>query len=205
MKKISRISLGIMAAAAVTMTSCSDKAPFIGSWTAVNPTDITAKVPGATNATSLVTIDFIDNLQKSGGNVSVSADINVDKTIEGDSLSAGNPYQVRFAASATAPGTWTYDIDDDDDLLLALDLSKLDVKIDPANVSLTATGVEQARLDSLATVYVDEWKRGITRILSSDLARYTVIEDIEVARDGSMLSLELQSPKEKLHFKKNAD
>lgn len=207
MSKLSTVLLSALAVgAAATLTYCSNQAKFIGAWTAVNPTNITEQLPGATNATSLVTIDFVDNLQKTGGTVLISSDINVMRTIDADSLSQGLPYEVKIAAKASVDGTWSYDIDDDDDLLLALDLSKLKVDIDQSSVTFTkpsATVVPQAHLDSLAVSYIDTWKRDLTGAISSDLSRYTVIDDIEISRDGNMLTFEVQSPEAKLHFRRD--
>ncbi len=207
MSKSSTVLLSALAAGmAVTMTYCSKQAKFIGAWTEVNPSNITVQLPGASSATSRVTIDFIDNLQKTGGAVSLQSDINVTRTIEADSLSQGQPYEVKIAAKASVDGTWSYDVDDDDDVLLALDLSKLKVDIDRDRISFTrpaATVVPQAHLDSLALQYIDTWKRDLTGVVSEDLARYTVIDDIELSRDGNMMTFEVQSPEAKLHFKRD--
>ena len=155
-------------------------------------------------ATSLLKIDFVDNLQKTGGAVTLNSDINVTRTIDADSLSQGQPYEVKFAATASVDGTWSYDIDDD--VLLALDLAKLKIDLDGSKVTFTqpaATVVPQAHLDSLATKYIDTWKRDLTGAVSSDLARYTVIDDIELSRDGNMMTFEIESPETKLHFKRD--
>lgn len=65
MSKSTSVLLGSLAiGVAATMTYCSNHAKFIGTWTAINPVNITAQIPGASSASSLVTIDFIDNLQK---------------------------------------------------------------------------------------------------------------------------------------------
>lgn len=61
----------------------------------------------------------------------------------------------------------------------------------------------QAHLDSLALQYIDTWKRDLTGVVSEDLARYTVIDDIELSRDGNMMTFEVQSPEAKLHFKRD--
>ncbi len=207
MSKLSTITLSALAVgAAASFTYCSNQAKFIGAWTAVNPTNITDRMPGATMATSLLKIDFVDNLQKTGGAVTLNSDINVTRTIDADSLSQGQPYEVKFAATASVDGTWSYDIDDDDDVLLALDLAKLKIDLDGSKVTFTqpaATVVPQAHLDSLATKYIDTWKRDLTGAVSSDLARYTVIDDIELSRDGNMMTFEIESPETKLHFKRD--
>ncbi len=207
MSKSNSVLLGSLAiGVAATMTYCSNHAKFIGTWTAINPVNITAQIPGASSASSLVTIDFIDNLQKNGGAVNLQSVINVTRSIDADSLSAGQPYEVKLEAKASVDGTWHYDIDDDDDLLLALDLSKLNVDIDPGKITFTqpaATVVPQVHLDSLALKYVDTWKRDLTGVIADDLSRYTVIEDIEVSKEGDMLSFETQSPEAKLHFRRD--
>ncbi len=207
-KSITVLLSALAAGMAVTMTYCSKQAKFLGSWTEVNPTNITVQIPGATSATSRVTIDFIDNIEKSGGAVTLLSDISVMHTIDADSLSQGQPYEVKITAKASVDGTWSYDIDDDDDLLLALDLSKLKIDIDKSNISFTrpaATVVPEAHLDSLALSHIDSWKRDLTGVISREMARYTVIDDIEMSRDGDMLTFEVHSPEAKLHFKRDIE
>lgn len=206
MKKFNTLLIGAasvgMAALAV---ACSHEAKFIGSWTEMNPTDITAQVPAAARATSLVSITFLDNVDKSGGSVTLSSVIDLTQPVEGDSLSMNQPYEVNVAATASVGGTWTYDIDDKDDILLSFDLSSLNVNIDNNGVTYSQnvlTGAQQPQIDSLTAKTVMAWKQELTRAIRADLSRFSVIEDIEVSKKGDVMTFEINAPEKKLHFRK---
>jgi len=189
----------------VSLPSCSGKAEFIGTWTATNPTDITAKVPAAATASSLVSISFMDNAQNTGGSVTISNILDVTQAVEGDSMSLDQPYEVNVAATANVGGTWIYKGDDRDELLLSFDLSTLNVNIDKNGVSFTQnvlTGAQQPQIDSLTTSTIAAWKHELTRAIRSELSRFSQLDDVEVSNKGQVLSFEIHSPESKIHFRK---
>lgn len=191
--------------ASCMLFSCSKSAKFAGYWTSITPKDFTMEVPGASNATSTMTLNFTEGSQKTDGTAVLTNTIDVTKTMEGDSLSSRKPYTITYQASAKTDGTWTYDVDDDDDLLLNLDLSKIAVVIDRNSVSYSqpfASEISKAQLDSITTVSLPIWQEELKQALSTDFSRFTVIEDIDVEHGGKILEFEIESPKEKLQFKK---
>lgn len=90
----------------MSLASCSRKAEFIGEWTATAPTDISAQIPSAATASSLVSINFMDNNQQTGGSVTLSSLIDLTQAVHGDSMAIDQPYEVSVAATANVGGTW---------------------------------------------------------------------------------------------------
>lgn len=190
---------------ALLLASCSQREKFIGTWTATAPTDITAKVPAAATASSLISINFLDNAQKTGGSVALSSILDISQAVDGDSFSMNQPYEVNLVGTATVGGTWTYKDDDHDELLLSFDLSSLNVNIDNNGVTYTQnilTGAQQPQLDSLTTATISAWKHEITRAIRADLARFSVLDDVEVTNKDQTLTFDIQSPEAKLHFRR---
>lgn len=206
MSKLSSLfTCAAAAGASLLLFSCSKSAEFAGYWSSITPTDFTMDVTGASKASSSMTFNFVEDNQKTGGNVNITNNLDVTKAIEGDSLSSRKPYTISFKASAQAAGTWAYDVDDDDDILLDLDLSKMTVNIDENSVTFSqpfASEVPKAQLDSISDAYIPVWKQELEQSLSSNFSRFTVIDDIDVEHGGKILEFEIKSPKEKLQFKK---
>ncbi|MCM1505480.1 MAG: hypothetical protein NC127_09825 [Muribaculum sp.] len=195
---------GMIATGAI-LSSCSKKAEFIGSWTATNPTDITSKVPSAATASSLVSINFMDNAGNTGGSVTLSSIIDVTQPVSGDAVMMDDSYEVSVAATANVGGTWIYKGDDRDELLLSFDMSTLNVNVDKNGVSFTQnvlTGAQQPQLDSLTETTATRWKQELTRALRAELSRYTQLDDVEVSNKGQVLSFEIHSPESKMHFRR---
>ena len=189
----------------VSLASCSNKAEFIGEWTATAPSDIAAQIPSAATASSLVSINFIDNAHQTGGSATLSSLIDITQSVQGDSTTIEQPYEVSVAATANVGGTWLYKGDDHDELLLTFDLSTLNVNIDKNGVTYTQnvlTGAQQPQLDSLTTSTVAAWKQELTRAIRSDLSRFSELDDVEVSNKGQILSFEIHSPKAKMHFRR---
>ncbi len=190
---------------ALLLASCSSRDQFIGTWTATAPTDITAKVPAAATASSLISINFLDNAQKDGGSVALSSILDISQAVDGDSISMNRPYEVNVVGTATVGGTWTFKDDDHDELLLSFDLSSLNVNIDNNGVTYTQnilTGAQQPQLDSLTAATISAWKQEISRVMRADLSRFSVLDDVEVTNKGQVLTFEIQSPETKLHFRR---
>lgn len=192
--------------AALGMWSCERKADFIGQWTAENPQDITASVPSASRATSVVTINFTLNDSEKGGrggSVLLTGEVSASQPVEpNESFDQG--YEVNIAATGSLAGTWRYEDDDDDDLILSLDPSSLVVDIDDNGVTFTQnllTGAQQPMIDSLTQATAEQWKVELTRALSKEFSRYTKLDYVEVNKDG-VLSFEISNPEVKLYFVK---
>lgn len=195
MKKILSIVAALSAFAAVfALASCSKETPFIGRWAATAPVDITAQIDGASNASSQLTVDFADNLQKDGGAVTISSVVSISRMAE--------PVAFQLKALATVDGEWTYDVDDQDDLLLNLRLSDLKVDISPDDVTLAAMpDATPQQTDSIKLAVIDRCRHEIMRALSSDLARFSVVSDVEV-KNGRQMEFEIESPETTLRFVK---
>ncbi len=139
------------------------------------------------------------------GSVCLSSIIDITQPVNPAPGSFDQPYEVSIAATASVGGTWHYKGDEDDELLLSLDLKSISVTVDPAGVTYTEnllTGMQQPQLDSLTAATASQWKAQLMAAMRKEFARYTVLDDIEVNRDG-ILSLEIQSPETELHFRRS--
>lgn len=170
------------------MVSCSSAPEFLGSWTSVTPEDLTDRMPSASMASTVVTMEFAEGMTKDGGTVAVTYDVDALRPMVTDSKSTV-PSDVDLKAVVTVNGIWTYDVDDDDDLLIKFDMETMNISTD-SNTSLTPEMAER-------------WKHEVKRTVSADLSRFTVVDDVEVSHNGQVMSLEVHSPEAKLKFRKS--
>lgn len=198
------IGLGLIIGAS-GLASCSKTTDFFGVWTSTTPEDITASVPAASSATSLVSISFVEGTgNKDGGSVALTSIINVNQPVSGSPISMNQPYEVNVAATASLGGTWIYEEGSDDDLLLSLDLSTLKVNVDNNGVSFTQnmlTGAQQPQIDSLTTVTAELWKNQLTQAMTKEFSRFKKLDDVKVHK-GQVLTFEIQNPELTLQMRK---
>lgn len=198
------IGLGLIIGAS-GLASCSKTTDFLGVWTSTTPEDITASVPAASSATSLVSISFVEGTgNKDGGSVALTSIINVNQPVSGSPISMNQPYEVNVAATASLGGTWIYEEGSDDDLLLSLDLSTLKVNVDNNGVSFTQnmlTGAQQPQIDSLTTVTAELWKNQLTQAMTKEFSRFKKLDDVKVHK-GQVLTFEIQNPELTLQMRK---
>lgn len=178
--------------ALICISSCSRTDRFAGEWMGT-PTRMMG-IPGASDATSTISIDFAPSSDvRRGGDVLMSATIDVSQAVTGSDISPDAPYQVDVAATASIRGRYVAEDDDDDDILLHLDPSTLQVNVDPAGVTFSEnilTGLQRPALDSLTTQTVDAWRVLITSAIRDEFYKYQKIDDIKV-HHGDMLSCEV--------------
>ncbi len=189
-------NLGVALIGASALASCSNGDQFVGNWQRSAPADITNEIVSATSATSLVSIDFTDREQTAGGRVVLSSKYDIVAT-------SSDGMETFLTAAASVNGDWNYDVDDDDDLLLTFDYSTLYVVVNPQDISFRNAGEQQ--VDSLMQAAVATWKNEIERSFRNTMTRYAVVEDVEVAKDRNVMSLEISSPETKIRFIKTAD
>lgn len=193
-----------LTAVSVCLTSCDKKADFQGEWTATAPINLTAQIPEAAQASSLMSISFIDDSQVNGGPVMLSTVLSIEQAVEqGQELELTEPYMVRVAATASVSGKWMYKDDDRKELLLALDANTLQVNVDQNGVTFSQnllTGAQQPEVDSLTTVTVNAWKAAITKAMTSEMQRFSYLDDVKVEQKGTLLTFEVDNPKQTLHF-----
>lgn len=205
MKKLTALLAAAQFAAAMSLVSCSGETPFVGDWTALTPTDVTSRIAGASEASSLMTISFFDSARKSDGDVELTANVAVTRPVEGFVVADGSPCEVSVVSTTKVSGTWSYDVDDQDDLLLALNVAKVDVDVAPDAVTFPdgmPYDVAPAQVDSIRRQAAAWCRREVARYVASDIARYTVIKDVEVSKDGSVLAFEIENPDADLRFRR---
>lgn len=178
--------------ALIFISSCSRTDRFAGEWMGT-PTRM-MDIPGASDATSTISIDFAPSSDvRRGGDVLMSATIDVSQAVTGSVISPDAPYQVDVAATASIRGRYVAEDDDDDDIFLHLDPSTLQVNVDPAGVTFSEnilTGLQRPTLDSLTMQTVDAWRVLITSAIRDEFYKYQKIDDIKV-HHGDMLSCEV--------------
>ena len=172
--------------AIVLSTSCSRMQDYAGAWQGL-PVRLEG-VSGASDASSVVTIDFAPSDSKNGsGDVSQAVE-------SGSPVVADQAYQVDVAATASISGRYVPEDDAyDDDLLLSLDASTLKVNIDPAGVTFSQnvlTGLQQPALDSLTAQTVEAWRVRVTSAIREEFSKYQKIEDVKV-HHADMMSCEI--------------
>ncbi|MDE5684315.1 MAG: hypothetical protein K2I39_08920 [Muribaculaceae bacterium] len=178
--------------AIIFVSSCSRTDHFAGEWLGT-PSRMMG-IPGASDATSTVSIDFAPTSDiRHGGDVFMSATIDVSQAVTGAEFSLDSPYQVDVAATASIRGHYIAEDDDNDDILLNLDPSSLQVNIDPAGVTFSEnilTGLQRPALDSLTNRTIDAWRVLITSAIRDEFYKYQKIEDIKV-HHSDMMSCEV--------------
>lgn len=201
-KKISFI--GCASVLLLACVSCNKSDEFVGTWQMVNPSDITAQIPAAANATSLQTITF-EPSENGSGEVFFSSLIDVTQAVDA-TPELVSPYEVSVAATATIKGTWTYYGNDRDDLLISFDRNTLNVNVDPSGVTFrqnTLTNQQLPVTDSITTATANLWKQQITSALQKEFTRYQKIDDIKVKNNNGLktLKFEIENPEQDLYFK----
>lgn len=187
-------SLAATVAAGLVATSCSDD-NLIGSWTASAPVNITADIPAASTATSLMSIDFMKGQNGTReGTFYMSSLVNATQPVTFDSVpGTAAPYEVSISATTGIEGTWRRD--DDDEVMMQFDLQSLKVTVDPQGVMFTQnmlSGAEQPAVDSLTQHTAAIWQRQIQTALTATLHRYAILHDVEVEDNKTTLKFEVK-------------
>lgn len=193
MKKIGALAALLLPGIALLSSCGNKKADFIGEWKAVKPVAVTSEITGAESATEEITLVFSETKGNTAGKVEMTGRFKVSMALPSDSTAVSVP--VTFTADARCDGSWTPDGDDYDDLLLAFDYEAIAVTVD--TTSLAAGGKLSAEhLSSTAELC----KMKVENAFRSTLARYSVLDDVEVSKDRTSMDFELKNPKEKVYF-----
>lgn len=176
MNKCFKFFSGIVAMAAIIfLASCKDNKDYAGVWQAKNPVDITAKMPAAANASYVTTIELQNNQQLTDGTVKLSDRYDIS---ERDSVGA----ITTLTAVASVDGRWQKDVDDQDDLLMTFDMASIKIDVNGDSVKVAA------------------WRPEIERVFRENIARYSVVEDLDIKDNGKLMKLEIENPDTKLFF-----
>lgn len=175
------------------ISSCSRAERIAGQWQA-NPERI-AHLAGSADASTTVTLDFRPDAEsrKAGGDVYLSAVIEVQSAMTGMATPVDAAYENNVAATASVTGHYVYSDDDDDDILISLDPSTFQVNVDPDGVSFAEnllTGRQQPELDSISATLAERWRVALTPTMREVFGRYSSIEDIKV-HHGDIMSCEI--------------
>ena len=173
-------------ALAIASASCSHRADINGAWTST-PSRIDNDIAVASEATSVLSIDFNAPKGARSGTVTISAVIDATQPVQAGALAGFNdPYEVSVAATASISGRWSYEDKDDDDILIYLDNKTMQVNVDPNGVTYSQnllTGAQQPTVDSLTTVTVERWRSAIRNAASKQFFDFTKLDDVKVVND----------------------
>lgn len=174
MKTINQLAIGAaLLFGAAALSACSDTNKMIGTWSSSAPEVVVPAIDGTTSATAITTFEFSEGTDKSTGPVKMTKDYTVTAP---DSI--GNA--INYTVKASIDGKWTREEKGDDDYYLSFDQNSLDVAGVGAPAGLGA----------------------VTANFLGSLARYSKIEDVDVTKDGTILSFELENPDAKVSFVK---
>lgn len=193
MKQIGVLSAILLPGIALLSSCTEKKADFIGEWRAVKPVTVTSEITGAESATEEITLVFSEAKGNTSGKVEMTGRFKVSMALPSDSTAVSVP--VTFTADARCDGSWTPDGDDYDDLLLAFDYEAITVTVDTTSLSAGAK-LSPEHLSSTSELC----RMKVENAFRSTLARYSVLDDVEVSKDRTSMDLELQNPKEKVYF-----
>lgn len=194
-------ALPLLAIGMIAMSSCEKKDTFVGTWQAMQPTDIASDVPGASTATTLNSLTF-----EKDGTFMISSVISATQpVVTNPDMVSG--YEVSVAATASISGTWQYAPHEDDDLLIAFDQSSLKVNVDPDGVTFRQNLVSEAQepiTDSLTNVTAQMWQHQLTSAMIKEYNRYVRLDDVK-SKDGKTLKVEIEHPDQDLYFMNTAE
>lgn len=187
-----KLQLFAAAALAAACTACSGVPDINGAWTST-PTRIDNEIAIASDATSVLTVDFDAPKGARSGGVTLSAVINANQPVEAGATDGfDEPYEVSVTATATIAGQWSCEGDDCDDIVIFLDRSTLAVSVDPDGVVYSQnllSGMEQPRVDSLTAVTAERWRSAVRTAATSQFIALDKLDDVKVT--GDILSCEV--------------
>lgn len=170
MKTTKALLLTIGLTAALAACGHHDDDDPTGSWSSAAPISVTQGVDGAKSATKTITIDF--NAPTAGeGSMTFTADYDVTLPAANDSVPSA------YKVTATVNGTWAKDSESHDDYLLTFDKNSLNV-----------SGTDAPELGPVTDEFLNS------------LGNFSVIEDVEVSKDGQHMTFETGKPEVKYHF-----
>lgn len=161
----------------LSLASCSREQKFIGEWRLNNPENVTLNQQGIGTGSAVTTIDFKSGAKSSDGDVVIS-------TVYEISVPDSVGKLVSMTGDCRADGKWEIAVDDDDNLLMSYDYSS--IKIDIAGNSVMAMKI----------------RPDVERLFRENMTFYSVVEDMEVNREKTTLSMEVGSPDKKVYFKR---
>lgn len=168
----------LLASSATLFISCERRPDVTGVWSGM-PTRINT-VSAASDATAQYSFAF-GSTDKNGGDISISALIDANQPVSASVLTTDVPYEVSVASTATINGSWRYE--DDDDIIIALDPSTLNVRVDPHGVTFSTdilTATQQPQLDSLTATTAAAWQVSLTKAMTEEFRKFNKISDIKI-------------------------
>ncbi|MDE7426331.1 MAG: hypothetical protein K2M79_00830 [Muribaculaceae bacterium] len=189
------LTLGIGSLMTFGVVSCTNSAgSFSGAWSGrpekiaypsegievvMSPT--MTLTPGENNGGTVLFSGLLSGSQPVSPDPS-GADVNID------SIPVLDPYEISIAGTYSVSGTYSFKNSEREEMLIDLDYSTLEVKVDPEAVTYTnnqITETQQPVVQQLNEKAVLVWKNSMTRALSSYFTDFSLLDDVKV-KDGVM-------------------
>ncbi|MCM1356506.1 MAG: hypothetical protein NC212_08900 [Staphylococcus sp.] len=182
--------------ATLSLVSCDETARLAkelpGSW---------AGTPENISDNSLVTASIIETLDinadnsvvakgSRGGVITIAGMLSVTTQVVSDEPDLVEPLSLTAAAKSLISGTWT--VIDDDEVVLVLDLSTLNVDVDPSSLVVTnnlVTATPNPKVESLKASVLNTIGESMKRALYNRYTSIRRLDDVKVK--GPLLKFEI--------------
>lgn len=193
-----KLSTILTLAAAAVLASCNEGSRLAsaieGTWSSA-PEHLSDNT--AASATTIDTYTFeIDEGNDKGGVLMISSLVSTTGQISGSDAIV-QPFSLSAASTATVNGTW--EAVDDDEINVSVDMSTLQVNVDPDAVVLSTsvlTGDNYNSVDSMKPALVNSIKAQVTKAITMRYASIKRIDDIDIK--GDVMQWEINDVKSSL-------
>lgn len=131
------------------------------------------------------TLTFTRDASTNGGNITISADYTISQGVATTVTTL--PVKASVSGTATAQGTWT--AKDDDEILVTLDPTKTDVRVNPTSLAISygvVTDSPVSLLDSIKPNVAPGIESQVRSILESRISRLRKLDDVKFYTDNTM-------------------
>lgn len=187
-----KILFGTLVVAAAMFTGCNEAARLAdkvaGTWSSTPQMLVN---DAGSQATLIETLTFDLDSTSTGGSVIVTGLVSSTGSMTG-SDAVMQPFEMAASARSTVTGKWT--AVDDDEIVLALDVNKLSVEVDPSGLVISGnvlSGATQATPETLKPQMAAMVQSALRRQLTSRYASMTKLDDVEVKDGGNTLHFEV--------------
>lgn len=181
-----------MALVALAFTGCDEATGLAkkvaGTWTST-PQMLVNDV--GSQATIVESITFVRDSDAAGGEVVITGLISSSGAMTG-SDAIMQPFEMAASAKSTVQGTWR--AVDDDEIILALDVQKMTVDVDPSALVISGnvlTGSTQSNPETLKPQMAAMVQTALRRQLTARYTAMTKLDDVKVKDKDAVLKFEV--------------
>lgn len=181
-----------MAFVAFAFTGCNEAeglaGKVAGTWSS---TPMTLVNDEGSQATIIESITFLRDSDTAGGQVIITGLISSTGAMNGSDAIVQS-FEMAASAKSTVKGSWR--AIDDDEIMLALDLSKMNVAVDPSALVISGnvvTGATQSDPEKLKPRMASMVQAALQRQLTARYVAMSNLDDVKVKDKGSVLKFEV--------------